>query len=68
MKTLDEGKCAASCATSARIFVLRVTVFGEETKKPPPGSRLVTAFKFWHPERNGQPEDGGHHAFVTASS
>ena len=28
----------------------------------------VTAFKFWHPERNGQPEDGGHHAFVTASS
>jgi hypothetical protein len=28
MKTLDEGKCAASCATSARIFVSRITVIG----------------------------------------
>jgi hypothetical protein len=54
--------------TADETIALRATVIGLERKKPPPGLRLVTAFKFWHPERNGQPEDGGHHAFVTASS
>jgi hypothetical protein len=68
IKTLDEGKSVrASCATSARIFVLRITVIGVEAKSR---HRVETGdgFQVLDPERNGQPEDGGHRAFVTASS